>query len=33
LGGTLDLDSEPGKGTKIKLRLPLVAPVGAATEA
>jgi signal transduction histidine kinase len=33
LGGTLDLDSEPGKGTKIKLRLPLVAPVGAAPEA
>ncbi len=33
LGGTLDLDSEPGKGTKIKLRLPLVAPVGAAPDA
>jgi signal transduction histidine kinase len=33
LGGTLDLDSEPGKGTKIKLRLPRVAPAGAAPDA
>jgi signal transduction histidine kinase len=33
LGGTLHLDSEPGGGTKIKLRLPRVAPVGAAPDA
>ena len=33
LGGTLHLDSEPGRGTKIKLRLPRVAPVGAPPDA
>jgi signal transduction histidine kinase len=33
LGGTLHLDSEPGRGTKIKLTLPRVAPVGVAPDA
>ena len=32
LGGRLHLDSEPGRGTKIRLTLPRVAPVGAAPE-
>jgi signal transduction histidine kinase len=32
LGGRLDLDSEPGKGTKIRLVLPRVAPAAVTTQ-
>ena len=32
LGGRLDLDSEPGKGTRIRIILPKVAPLEQAAE-
>jgi signal transduction histidine kinase len=32
LGGRLNLDSEPGKGTKIQIILPSVAPIGLAAQ-